>query len=49
MKELKKEDYKLMVCDIKRYIEKSFETVISGEGERILLDIEEIIKSWEEE
>lgn len=47
--DLTREDYKLMVCDIKRYIEKSFETVISGEGERILLDIEEIIKNWEED
>ena len=46
--DLKKQDYKLMLRDIKEYIIEEKDNVCSGESERILEDIEEIIKSWEE-
>ena len=47
--DLKKQDYKLMIKDIKDYILEEKDNVCSGEGQRILEDIEEIIKNWEEE
>ena len=49
MNDLKKQDYKLMVRDIKEYIEREINKVCSGESERILEDIKEIIESWESE
>lgn len=47
--DLKKENYKLMLRDIKEYIIEEKDYVFSRESERILEDIEEIIKSWEED
>ncbi len=47
--DLKKQDYKLMLRDIKEYIIEEKDYVGSRESERILEDIEEIIKSWEED
>lgn len=45
--DLKLLDYKCMLRDIKEYLEKEKQNVCSGESERIIEDIEEIIKSWE--
>ena len=46
--ELKKLEYKLMLKDIKEYLKREKNEVCGGEAERIIEDIEEIIKSWEE-
>ena len=45
--DLKKLDYKLMLEDIKEYLEQEKNNVCSGESERIIEDLQEIIKSWE--
>lgn len=46
--DLKLQDYKLMVKDIEDYLKEEIKNVTSGESERIIKDIEEIIKSWKE-
>lgn len=46
---MKKEDYKFIVWDIEDYITQNEKDITSGEGQRILEDIREIIKSYEEE
>lgn len=43
------EDYIDMIGDIKEYILKNKHDICTGEAEAILEDIEEIIKSYEEE
>lgn len=47
--DLKKLDYKLMIKEIKEYLLEQKDNVFSGESERIIEDIEEIIRSWEED
>lgn len=49
MDSLNLEDFKYIVKDIIDYIQENKETTTTGEGERILWDIEEIINSYADE
>ncbi len=49
MDNLNLEDFKYMVHDIIDYIFENKNDTITGEGERILTDIEEIINSYAKE